>query len=329
MRNVALKIWSRLLVLGAQALVCLVLLEVACQAYYFIVVVDQLEAGRNSDSFYYTRSDNPDLTYELKRGLDIRTSDRRLHVNQRGIREDSEEAFTDRIRIGILGDSATFGTGLSQDNTLSAGLQRLLDPRGATIKAFNFGVPGYGLQEMPAWMRQVVKEYRPNSILYLLNMNDFSLRDSIYEGADNGLYRSFKPPTLVFPFLVRKAIYRYYKEGQFSSVAWYKWLFHGNRSWALERISQMNDYARQNGVRFAVAILPPGVAYTADGHLLSAEQAQIMSFLRKSNIPAVDLTALLSADDFDETDHLTSAGASRAAQVLAGPIRSFLIAPGP
>jgi hypothetical protein len=312
-------------IVAIQIVVCLALLEIASQAYYFFVVENALDKFRHSEWFYYSKSPDPALAFELERGLKVSVPTRRLNVNQRGIREDSEESFGDKVRIGILGDSATFGTGLSQDATLPADLQRLLDPNVTSLKVFNFGLPGYGLEEMPIWLKRVTEQYRPNGILYLLNMNDFSRRDSIYEGADNGLYRIFKPPTLVLPFLVRKAIYRHHKGDSFSSLGWYRWLFDGNRDWALHKIVEMNRYAQDNKMRFAVAVLPAGIAYAGDGYRLAAEQTAIMDFLKQSNIATIDLTAALTAKSFDNTDHFNKAGAEEAAQALATPVRSLLL----
>ena len=81
----------------------------------------------------------------------------------------------------------------------------MLDPEIKRVKFFNCGVPGYSFGEMPAWLRKTYRTYKITDAIYLLNLNDFSRRDTRYEGADNGMYRMFRRPLLMFPFFVGKA----------------------------------------------------------------------------------------------------------------------------
>jgi SAM-dependent methyltransferase len=306
--------------LAIQASVCLVGLELACQGYFFFVLAPQFEETRADSQFYYQASDDPVLVYELAAGKRLVSGDRRLAINGRGIRDESDELFDHKIRLGILGDSVVFGIDLSQEQTLPDRLQVRLDPRTTHLKVLNLGVPGYGLGELPRWLDRTGRIYRPTDVVYLLNMNDFSRRDSVYEGADNGLYRTFRRPVLMLPLFVNKAIYRLYKGGGLVSVAWYRWLYDGNREWGLHRIDVMNEWARNAGSRFYVAILPAGIALRPDGYGLERERAEIERHLRSAGIRVIELRRYLAPDCFDDTDHFTVRGADRAAEAVAAQL---------
>jgi hypothetical protein len=105
---------------------------------------------------------------------------------------------------------------------------------------------------------------------------------------------------------------------------WYRWLYDGNREWGIRQIVDMNDFAARHGIRFSVAILPAGVAYTSDGYALQKQQAEILDDLRRARIPTIDLTAALSRESFDDTDHLTERGNEEAATALATQISKEL-----
>jgi hypothetical protein len=79
---------------------------------------------------YLRRSDDPRFGYEHDPGRVVESGGRRLAINAHGIRADSDELFPDRERIGLLGDSVTFGVLATQELTLAARLEETLAARG-------------------------------------------------------------------------------------------------------------------------------------------------------------------------------------------------------
>ena len=298
-----------------QVIVCVIAVELACQAY-FVVLSRRLSARRQSPDDYFEVSDDPNLAYQLARGKAISHADRSLKINHFGIRDDSDNLFPRHRRLALLGDSVTFGVELSQEESITAVIQRQLDPKVEQLKVLNFGVPGYGLTEMPEWLKTASSTYYPTEVIFLLNLNDFCRRESIYEGADNGLYRTYRRPLFMLPFFVSRAIHRYHKWGHITSVEWYKWLYDGNRDWGFRQMKVMKDFAHDQGFRLSVAIYPAGVAYTPAGYALESEEVEISNYLRGIQIPVIRLEGALSPDCFDGSDHLTKHGA----EVAAGPI---------
>ncbi len=304
--------------------VALVLLELACQAFYAFYVGKKLNAQQQDPLHYYQPSKDPVLVYELKPGYSAEIDGRRIHINRNGIRDDEDQTHAPR-RIAILGDSVPFGTALSQEETLPAALQRLA---GDSLKVLNFGTPGYGLEEISRFLEIHWQQYRPQKVVYLLNLNDFSRRNTIYEGADNGLYRIYKKPFLKMPFFIRKAIYRMVKGGQMSSVAWYRWLYEGNKKEGLAEIEKMKKFAEENGFDFEVLLFPPAVAY-ANGFQLGDVAQDLLSALNRMEVPflqPIEVFAENTQTLQDNTDHMTPQGCEKLAGWMWPRIGDFQIA---
>jgi hypothetical protein len=317
---------STLFRLSSSVVVLLVCFEMSCQILLWRINLGW-QAIRNEARHYYQVSDNPVLVYELKRNYSYTMETRRLHINQYGIRDDHAEVPTAEKRIALLGDSVTFGIGLSQDETLPAMLQWVMDPSRQEIAVINMGVPGYGLREVFALLKEKNAIYRVTDVVYLMNPNDFSWRDTVYEGADNGNYRLYRRPAIASVFLIRKAIYRWHKSESIPymketlvSVSWYRWMFAGNRVRGYDVLSDMKLYAEENQIDLTVMLLPAGCAYQNGTYELTPMYDDVYAFLKKAGIAALDardLYAPHAKEWIDSTDHLTLEGNRVTAAFLA------------
>jgi len=120
--------------------------------------IEHYVARSNSMDFLSPHVHHPTRGWALEANLNLPT----LTTNERGIR--SRERFTvdaSKPRILILGDSFTFGNGLSDDETWPAQLQSLL-PR---HQVFNLGVDGYGMDQMLITLKETIEEVRPAFVL--------------------------------------------------------------------------------------------------------------------------------------------------------------------
>lgn len=321
--------------LGVLAVVGLVLLEVGCQVYA-LSVFSGFEKQKADPGHYYRASGDPVLVYELAPGYDREIDGRRLVISSRGVRESEPSPGTASATpaLGIVGDSVVFGTGLSQDQTLPARLGALLGGGGeagapGATPVVNLGVPGYSLGELPRHLELAGQRVPLSAVVYVLNLNDFSRRDSVYEGADNGLYRMYHRPTLMTPWFVRKGLYRLNKGGVTPDPAWYRWLFRGTRGVYLPQIERMAAWARGKGVGFRVVILPAGVGYTGGSYVLADVHGEIAAYLASRQIACDEAAGAFSGDVtalIDATDHFTPAGAEVMAAWLAERLRN---GPGP
>jgi hypothetical protein len=315
MRN----IFKKLFAVAFGVVFALVLLEIACQLFFALAVKPKLTALQNDPFHYYQPSADPVLVYELKPGYRIEKGNRRIAIDDTGLRDDGDHKDAPH-KVALLGDSVPFGTALSQEDTPPAALQALT---GDSVKVLNFGTPGYGLEEIRRYFEVKCPAYQPDDVYYLLNINDFSKRNTVYEGGDNGLYRIYHRPFLKMPFFIRKAIYRFVKEGRMSSVRWYRWLYTGNSA-DVGMIKDMAATAAANGCRFTVVLLPPAVAYQNGGFALQPVFDEIGQYLDKNGIahlaPVTDFSQNIYSLQ-DNTDHFTPAGSRKMSEVIFENLR--------
>ena len=301
-------------------LFALVLLEAACQLLYWVKVTPSLKAQQNDRLHYYIPSDDPRLSYQMKPGYRIQLDDRRLAVNKYGFRDDSDQTDHPYV-VALFGDSVPFGQGLDQSEMPSAELQRLV---GDSIKVLNFGTCGYGLEELKAYLETKFDVYKPQRIYYFLNLNDFSRRNSIYEGGDNGLYRIYKTPFFKLPFFIRKAVYRFVKEGKMSSVKWYRWMYEGNKDRLLPIISEMANFAKSKGSDFRVLLFPSAIGYQNGEFTLQDIFDEITAFCKKNNLPVsspIKEFGQNTGELQDITDHFQPLGSKVIAKFIWGDMR--------
>lgn len=310
---------GKAITLGVFALgVTLVLGEVLCQAIFARQMREWEEVKRNP-AHCFMKSDNPKLGYELRPGFQGVFDGRAIHINKHGLRDDSDELFADKRRIAIFGDSVAFSINVGQNETVVARLQELLDPGVTTTRVVNFGVSGYGLMELPEFLKHVGPVYKPDTIVYLLNLNDFSVRGTIYEGGDNGLYRMYNPPTLKLPAAIRKVVYRSKKGGSSCSAPWYRWMFDGTKSYVLPKVLELRDQTKAMGADFFVIILPSATVTEPGGDRVRAMSAEIGDYLKAAGISYADATPSYEghwAAWLDDTDHNTVEGNIALAKVI-------------
>ena len=307
------------LALGA-VVVSLMLAELGFQTYAHLVIFAGWDRDMARANFFLARSDDAVLAYELASGYALDKDGMRLRINRFGLRADSDDRFEGRRKLALLGDSVTMGAGHSQEKTIDRLLESKLRAAGADLVVLDFGVPGYGTHELAEFLRRKNSIYHVQGVVYLLNPNDFARRDSVYEGADNGLYRMFVRPTWQTRWFVRKSVYRLVKGGALVSPRWYRWMFAGNEARAQDDIRDMAATCAAGGARFSVVLLPSGVSYSRDGYALSEMYGRLAAFLTSEGIPVLSPIDAFRDDPgryFDESDHLFEAGNERMAELIA------------
>ena len=316
------RVWRmRLMALGVSLVLGLLLAEGLCQLYS-LVLYRQFAQRTQDPRYFYGPSDDPVLVYGLKKDADIASEDgRKMHLNKDGLREDVDRPLPQPERIGIIGDSVAFGLGLSSNVPFSKHLQDRLDPKGERLKVLNFGVPGYSLSEMDHQMKWTSELYQPQTVIYLLNMNDFAMRDTIYDGADDGLYRIYNHPTLKLPWFIGKAIYRSHQgKHNVGTPGWIKWLYEGGKERSLPHLVEMKRLADARGQRFIVITLTVTSAFEGGKYVLEREQSEVAAFAKEHGIELYDWWqdyAEAPSEYEDITDHLTDKGFVKLAERVA------------
>jgi hypothetical protein len=305
------------------ALLFTVLLELACQGYAFVLGRQWARLRSQPDHFCRLSSDAI-LGYELKPGVVLHKDDRTLAINRFGIRDDSDSKFDGVRKVAVLGDSVVFSTGFSQEETIPALLQSELDPTTNRTRVLNFGVPGYNLSELVEQLKVKDAAYHVDDVIYLMNPNDFCRRNTMFEGADNGLYRMYCPPRFKSVWFARKLIYRLHK-GDPVTPGWYLWVYAGEANAGFRDLETMADYCASAKKGFTVVLLPAGCAYEGKTYALDNMYDEIASWLKQREIAFTNPVAAFGESPrtlFTSTDHLTIQGNRLMAGVIAAQFKS-------
>lgn len=273
---------SGLLILFILAAFCL--LELSFQLHSFCVLDYKNHKTKNSPRHYYEKSKNKVLGYELKRNYYYKHSNGMdIKINKYGIREKSNEVFKEK-KVALLGDSVVFGVTHAQGDNIAGILQQRLNIFGKNIKTLNLSVGGYYIEQVFEFLKYKNKIYDINNAIYILNPNDFSLKNSIYEGADNGLYRMYQKPFFKTKWYIGKGIYRINKK----YPDWYKWTFRGNKIRGFNALKNIVLYTQRKNIDYTVVLLPVGSAYKDNTYELSEMSDEIKCFLKEYNISTID-----------------------------------------
>jgi len=115
----------------------------------------------------------------LNKTITIKTTS--YDLNEVGFRDNSDKLTADK-RILILGDSFTFGYGVSDENTFVHYLEQILKKNGFYVDVINGGVTGYSSKLELAYYKRFCRELNPDIVIVALWKNDFN-DNYIYEHA--------------------------------------------------------------------------------------------------------------------------------------------------
>ncbi len=117
-------------------------------------------------------------------------------INGEGFRDrDFGAPEAGRLRVIAIGDSFTFGWGVSIKNTWVKRLERELGSRGMAIEIANLGKPGSGPAEYAAVAQAAVGVLRPNLLLIAVQQTD-DLQQAILDPVFLGLLKGLAHATL-------------------------------------------------------------------------------------------------------------------------------------
>jgi len=97
-------------------------------------------------------------------------------VNSLGFREDEVPAKgPDTYRIAVIGDSFTFGQGISEEHRFSNRLEKRLNRHGDAFEVLNFGRPGAETHHHLRFLEETVLDQSPDFVLLQWFVNDVEL----------------------------------------------------------------------------------------------------------------------------------------------------------
>lgn len=149
---------------------------------------------------------DPEIGFRLKPNQHAYTHDEPVDINSQGIR-DAEYSSTPGMqvtRILALGDSQTFGNGLTLADTWPKQLERELNDR---TTAGNFEVLNGGLPASDTWQHEILlqrlmTEYNPDIVILAFYVNDIVSRPAVIRHAQDD---STTPMDLRLVYLLKRS----------------------------------------------------------------------------------------------------------------------------
>jgi lysophospholipase L1-like esterase len=127
-------------------------------------------------AFLHRASPIPGLAYELVPNREKYSHGAVVKTNSWGMRDDEPLPKNDRSvhRIAVLGDSFTFGFGVSGEDTYPNVLERLLNKeiKGGKHEVLNFGVGGYSTRDEALVLRHKALDWNPDLVIVGYFLND-------------------------------------------------------------------------------------------------------------------------------------------------------------
>lgn len=162
---------------------------------------------------------DPLLYWSLKPNQDCYTKVNHLpvHINAHGTRgpEFSETKPPNTVRIVSLGDSRTFGWGLTDDETYSRILQKALSRHlGRPVEVINAGVNAWSFPQMTVYFRERALRFQPDYVI----LGDANFWTQFSEKNSPEFVRKFMRRVWLKNFLRRFALYHYVVEVKLRDV---------------------------------------------------------------------------------------------------------------
>jgi lysophospholipase L1-like esterase len=164
---------------------------------------------------------DPKLYWKLKPNQDCYTKigHKPVHINSQGTRgpEFSTEKPAGTIRILSLGDSRTFGWGLTDEETYSRQLKQLLQAyvgSGKKVEVINAGVNAWSYPQMLVYFRDFGLKYHPDFVI----LAGANLWTQFSEKSSPEFVRQFMWRVRLKNFLRRFAIYHFVVEVQLQEL---------------------------------------------------------------------------------------------------------------
>jgi lysophospholipase L1-like esterase len=144
--------------------------EILSRAYH---VADRLNGFPRR---LYVATDDPSPAYRLRPGVVTTVRGIAVRVNDLGLRGPQVPAVPEPgvRRVLALGDSATFGEGLAEEDAFPAQLERELRTRtGERWEVLNAGVQGYNAADELGLLRTRGLALEPQAVIVGFNLNDY------------------------------------------------------------------------------------------------------------------------------------------------------------
>ena len=232
-------------------------------------------------------SDNPTLIWEYKPDSEFFDSQRRYRIrtNRYGFRErdlETKAKPTMVERIAVVGDSVALGFLSKDEDTFVRKMERFANEtaRARRVEVLNFGVDGYNPIQIAELVRTQVRDFEPDTVVYVMCMNDFDVED----GSGDKIRFFRKPGSFLFAKIDDLL-------ESWSGEDYHEYHFERHKEEVYEKVVQMRDLLRQDGITFCVALVPAFYRLDAsfENYVLTDMHKQIELGLQGEGIDTTDL----------------------------------------
>jgi len=302
---------------------------------------------------FFVASDDPHLGYGLRPGLETSVRGIAVRVNRFGLRgpEVAQRAAPGVHRVLALGDSATFGEGLAEEDAFPVRLERELTARrGEPYEVLNAGVQGYNTENELAFLRKRGLAFEPETVVVGFNLNDFDYAPVMGPMGiltrDPGARVSTWSPANISEFYVvlrwlivtrgrflgaqANAAHAIRQPGEpfvdldrYVSALRKQYYAHPNDGrWQtmVDSLQGLGELARQDGLRLVIAIIPDGDQF-GDSPSSLIPQQKVLAICRDAGLDCIDLYPAFAvaggSDLYLDIMHPNARGQQVIAQILA------------
>lgn len=151
-------------------LVCFLIIELVLR----IEGYNPLRGYSGGRDLILRKSDNAEMVYELTPKAEGIAWGAPVKINSHGFRDrEYDPVKPDGVyRIGVIGDSITFGNHLEVDETYPERLEELFDESGFAVEVLNFGVGGYDTGQEVAFVEEIGLDFDLDEVIVGYCMND-------------------------------------------------------------------------------------------------------------------------------------------------------------
>lgn len=214
-----------------------------------------------------------------------------VKINSKGLR-DKEYVFEKPkadYRILVLGDSITFGFGVSAEQRFSDLLSQKINANAKKVEVINTGVGNYNTEQQLAYLKNEGLRYNPDEVLLAFYINDL---EKTQKKEDHFLARNFMTYIFLKSFVVN---WSYGNQSGQDYESYYKSLY---TSANLDRFASLLDELKflldSKNIKLKVVMIPE--LHNLQAHEFKKEYEQITKILQSKSIPVVN-----TKFDFDDT----------------------------
>jgi lysophospholipase L1-like esterase len=249
-----------------------------------------------------------------------------IKINSAGFRDyERAEGKSDKIRILAVGDSVTFGAGVSLEDSYPFQLENEINKISGlneNFEVFNLGVDSYGFTQEKILAQRQSLAYKPDIILigFVLNdINEFSREKAASEKLGMPFCASCNNAKMIFrsdyAFDYFSALYNEWKNFDFEKIK--------------SGIAGLSSFCAENNITLIFAVFPYKEQFDNTGKDLFMPQRILENELSASNIHYVDLKdALMNCSDCylpHDSVHLNEKGNLKVAEVISEFINKNLM----